>query len=57
MRLLPTAARCFLLVPPALAGESKNPANHPLRIHIFNRNETTFYHHRVEEEAKGGLFA
>jgi hypothetical protein len=33
--------------------ESKNPADYPLRIHIFNRDETTFYHHRVEEEAKG----
>ncbi len=53
MRLLPTAALCFLLVPPALAGESKNPADYPLRIHIFNRSETTFYHHRQEEEAKG----
>lgn len=53
MRLLPTVALCFMLVPPAIAGESKNPADYPLRIHIFNRSETTFYHRRIEEEAKG----
>lgn len=53
MRMLRPVALCFLLVPPALAGESKNPSDYPLRIHIFSRNETTFYHHRVEEEAKG----
>ena len=53
MRLLRNVALCSLLVPLVLAGESKNPADYPLRIHIFNRSETTFYHHRVEEEAKG----
>jgi hypothetical protein len=37
----------------ALHADSKNPADYPLRIHIFNRSETTFYHRRVEEEAKG----
>ncbi len=53
MRMLRPVALCLLLVPSALAGESKNPADYPLRIHIFNRSETTFYHHRQEEEAKG----
>ena len=53
MRMLRSVALCLLLVPSALAGESKNPADYPLRIHIFNRSETTFYHHRQEEEAKG----
>ena len=43
----------FLVAPLALLAESKNPADYPLRIHIFNRNETTFYHYRVEDEAKG----
>ncbi len=42
-----------LLVPALLLAESKNVADYPLRIHIFNRSETTFYHARVEEEAKG----
>ena len=48
-------ALCGLLVVSgtSLSAESKNPADYPLRIHIFQRNETTFYHHRVEEEAKG----
>jgi hypothetical protein len=34
-------------------GESKNPADYPLRLHIFGRNQTTFYHWRSEDEAKG----
>src|SRR5579875_1128192 len=33
--------------------ESKNMADYPLRIHIFGRNETTFYHHHAMDEAKG----
>ena len=33
--------------------ESHNPADYPLRIHIFRRNEETFYHNRQAEEAKG----
>jgi hypothetical protein len=37
----------------AVYADSKNPADYPLRIHIFGRSETTFYHNRVEEEAKG----
>lgn len=33
--------------------ESKDPADYPLRLHIFGRSETTFFHARQEEEAKG----
>ncbi len=33
--------------------ESKNPADYPLRLHIFGRSQTTFYWRRVEDEAKG----
>jgi hypothetical protein len=33
--------------------ESKNPADYPLRLHIFGRSETTFYYRRTEDEAKG----
>jgi hypothetical protein len=33
--------------------EKKNLADYPLRIHIFGRNQTTFYHMRVAEDAKG----
>jgi hypothetical protein len=36
----------------ALAG-GKNLADYPLRVHVFGRNETTFYHMRAAEEAKG----
>jgi hypothetical protein len=42
-----------LLTPIVLHAESKNPADYPLRIHVFGRNETTFYHNRYAEEAKG----
>lgn len=38
---------------PAMHAESHNPADYPLRIHIFRRNETTFYHNRQAEETKG----
>lgn len=33
--------------------ESKNPADYPFRIHIFNRSETGFYHQRQLEDSKG----
>lgn len=36
-----------------MMAESKNPADYPLRLHIFGRSETDFYHWRQEEEAKG----
>jgi len=36
-----------------MQGDSKNMADYPLRIHIFNRNEVTFYHWRNADEAKG----
>jgi hypothetical protein len=36
-----------------LPAESKNPADYPLRLQIFGRNQTTFYSHRSEDEAKG----
>jgi hypothetical protein len=42
-----------LLVPIALHAESKNAADYPLRVHVLGRNETTFYHNRYAEEAKG----
>ena len=51
-RLLPLALMSLLLLPAGMA-ESKNPSDYPLRLHIFNRSETTFYHNRFEDEAKG----
>jgi len=38
---------------PAIHSESRNPADYPLRVHIYRRNETTFYHNHQTEEAKG----
>jgi hypothetical protein len=53
MRASQSLLLLFLLAPLAVLSESKNPADCPLRIHIFNRNETNFYHQRIEEESKG----
>ena len=36
-----------------LFAESHNLAEYPLRIHIYRRNETTFYRGHMAEEAKG----
>lgn len=44
---------CLFLAAATLYADSKNPADYPLRIHIFNRNETTFIHMRSVDEAKG----
>ena len=41
------------LLPITVQAESRNPADYPLRVHIFNRTETTFYHNRMAEESKG----
>ncbi len=37
----------------AVCGDSKNPADYPLRLHIFTRGQATFYHNRVADESKG----
>ncbi len=47
------SASLLLISATTLLAESKNPADYPLRLHIFSRNETTFYHNRYAEEAKG----
>jgi hypothetical protein len=44
---------CLLLASTALNAESKNPADYPLRIHIYARSQTTFYHGRSADESKG----
>jgi hypothetical protein len=51
--LLPLIALCLLLSSSVMKGDSKNIADYPLRVHIFSRNETTFYHNRYADEAKG----
>lgn len=37
----------------SVAYAGKNLADYPLRVHVFQRNQTKFYHLRAEEEAKG----
>lgn len=53
MRLLRTILFSLSFASIALLAESKNPADYPLRIHIFGRNETNFYHDRMLDESKG----
>jgi len=40
---------------PRLAAESKNPADYPLRLHIFGRSQTSFYYSRMRslDETQG----
>ncbi len=54
-RVLPLVLMCasLALSAPLAHAESHNPADYPLRIHIYRRDQTTFYHNRQAEEAKG----
>jgi hypothetical protein len=52
-RLLEICAVAMLLSGTVMQADSKNIADYKLRVHIFGRNQTTFYHNRIEEEAKG----
>ena len=49
--------RVLSVVVLAIAGicsaQSNKLAEYPLRVHVFGRSQTTFYHMRVAEEAKG----
>ena len=55
MRLMRTGLLAGVVLGAAAIGwaESKNVADYPLRLHVFKRNETSFYHHRYMDEAKG----
>jgi hypothetical protein len=53
MRLSQLLCACLLFTSAALHAESKNPADYPLRIHIFGHNQTTFYYGHFAEESKG----
>lgn len=37
----------------ALNADSKKVGDYPLRIRIYSKSSTTFYHDRIEEESKG----
>ncbi len=53
-RILP-ALFCAALILPAtkIYADSKNPADYPLRLHNFSREEHTHFHHGVEEASQG----
>lgn len=53
MRYLKIVSICILGASVLASAESKNPADYPFRLHIFGRSQTTFYNHRIAEEAKG----
>jgi hypothetical protein len=53
MRLCLVLFCCIFIASVPLSAESKNPADYPLRVHIFGRDQTTFYHNRYAEESKG----
>ncbi len=53
MRFFRFIALLTILVSTLSFADSKDPADYPLRIHVFNRSQTTFYHNRLEDEAKG----
>jgi len=51
--LLTSLAGSMLLSPPMLLGKSINPADYPLRVRVYSKDQATFYSHREVEEAKG----
>lgn len=53
MRLSLPLCLCLLFTPAVLSAASKNPADYPLRIHIFGHSQTTFYHARSIDESRG----
>jgi hypothetical protein len=55
MRWLRVVGFCLplLVVVPVSRAESKDPAQYPLRIHIFNRQQTTFYHREMTDDVQG----
>ena len=53
MRFSRILCSALILSAGVMYAESKNPSDYPLRLHVFGRSETDFYHNRVEEEAKG----
>jgi hypothetical protein len=44
---------CFLLAATVLRADSKDPADYPLRIHIYPHEGTNFYRGEYMDEAKG----
>ncbi len=53
MRLSRIICGALLFSSLRLGAESKNPADYPLRIHIFGRSQMTFFHNRALDETRG----
>jgi hypothetical protein len=53
MRLCSMLLCCTLIAASPLIAESKNPADYPLRLHVFPHDQTAFYHNRNADEFKG----
>ena len=53
MRLSQWLCVCLIFSSAAMKGESKNPANYPLRVHVFGFHQAVFYRNRDMEESKG----
>src|SRR5471032_1912808 len=53
MRFAAALCTALVLLSAFIYAESKNPADYPLRIHVFSKNEINFMSHRSVEEAKG----
>ncbi len=53
MRLSSKLCALLILVSMPLLAESKNPADYPLRIHVFPHDKTNFYYRRYTDESKG----
>jgi hypothetical protein len=53
MRLSLAFCACLCLCSSVLSAESKNPADYPLRVSIFGRDQTTFYRNGYANESKG----
>lgn len=51
--LTPLALIALIALSTVAVAESHNPADYPMRLHIYGRNQTTFYHNRNTDEAKG----
>lgn len=47
------AAAALIFSAAAIHADSKNVADYPLRLHIFNKSQTTFYHREYIDETKG----
>jgi hypothetical protein len=54
LRFTRSLSLCLLVASTTLLhAESKNPSDYPLRVHIYGREQTTFYHNRNLDESKG----